>query len=80
MSTPKTTPAPSLAWEFGILPIEYRILTRKLCLAKHILSLKSDSLAKEIFITQNEMSFPGLANEIEQLINDLKLPKAWLFI
>ena len=65
LKTPKTTPTPSLAWDFGILPIKYRVMIRKLCLAKHIISLGKNSLANEIFNAQNDLSYPGLAKEIK---------------
>ena len=49
-------------------------MIKKLCLAKHIKSLNEGSLAKEIMETQLNFSFPGLAAEVKQLINDLILP------
>ena len=62
LQTPRSTPAPALAWDFGILPMEYKIIFKKLCLAKHILSFDNNVLAKQIFETQLKFNFPGLAN------------------
>ena len=74
LSTPRSTPIPSLPWEFGILPIKFRIIVKKLCLAKHITSLEEGSLAKETYETQLKYSFPGLATDAKQLIKSLNLP------
>ena len=74
LSTPRSTPIPSLPWEFGVLPIKFRIIVKKLCLAKHINSLEEGSLAKEIFETQTNFSFPGLATEVKELLQELNLP------
>ena len=40
LQTPITTPSPALNWDFGVPLMESRIMIRKLCLAKHILSLQ----------------------------------------
>ena len=64
--TPRTTPIPALIWEFGMLPMESRILIKKLCLTKHIMSLDTKSLAKQIFQIQQECNFPGLAKEAKK--------------
>ena len=72
--TPRSTPIPALSWDFGIFPMKYRIIVRKLCLVKHILSLDESALAKQIFIEQEKLNFPGLVREIKELIMVLNLP------
>ena len=74
LNTPRTTPIPSLAWEFGMLPMKYRVIIRKLCLLKHMLSLDNESLAKQIIAKQSEESLPGLAKESKAWIQELGLP------
>ena len=54
--------------------MEFGIMIRKLCVFEHLVSLTSKSLAKEIFQTQNTMSFPGLAKEATAFIKKLSLP------
>ena len=74
LSTPRSTPSPSLAWDFGVLPMKYRIMIKKLCLIKHIVSLEDGCLAKEICDAQLKFTFPGLATECKIIIRELNLP------
>ena len=74
LSTPRTTPKPALCWDFGVIPVKYRILQKKLNLVKHLSSLNKNALAKEVYQTQLEFGFPGLATQTKQLIKELDLP------
>ena len=73
LQTPITTPSPALNWDFGVSLMEFQITSKKLCLAKHILSLDDDALAKQIFHTQLKHNFPELAKEVKVLINKNKV-------
>ena len=57
LQTPRSTPIPALSWEFGMLPIKYRINQKKMSFLKHIATLGDDSLAKQVFNTQKENLF-----------------------
>ena len=74
LKTPRTTPIPSLTWEFGMLPMKYRVVIKKLCLAKHVVSLSGDALAKQVMVKQFANSLPGLAKEVKDWIQELGLP------
>ena len=54
--------------------MKYKLIVRKLCLTKHILSLDDSALAKQIFREQEELSSPGLVRELKELVEELNLP------
>ena len=71
---PASTPIPLLRFDLGCLKMEERINQKKLMFLHHLKSLKSDSLAGEIFELQTKYGFPGLVTECRKLIIKYKLP------
>ena len=74
LQTPCSTPIPALCWEFGMLPMKFRIFHKKLNFLKHIITLGTDTLAKQVYEVQKSENFPGFVTELSKIINDLKLP------
>ena len=78
LSTPRTTASAALCWDFGALPIKFKIMKEKLTLLYHIINNNEDSLANEIYETQKKFKFPGLIQECLQIIQELGLPNITL--
>ena len=74
MATPRSCPIPSLLWETGSLMMEHRIAKKKLLFYYHLLNLPVDSLAYEVADIQAKLSFPGLVQECQTLIEKFELP------
>ena len=74
LNIPRTTPIPALNWDTGVWPMEYRIMAKKLIFMHHVMNLSKDALARQIMITQKTYHFPGLVNEIKQLVRELDIP------
>ena len=74
LQTPRTTPLPALCWDFGTLPIQFRVSQKKLNFMKHIVNLGPETLANEVYKIQKEQGFPGLVTEVTNLTKDLNLP------
>ena len=53
-----------------------RIILKKLTFYHHLLHLDDNSLAKQIFIIQEKLSYPGLVKECRELIQELRLSDA----
>ena len=74
LCTPRSSPSTALCWDFGALPIKYRIMKEKLTLLYHIISLQENTLTKEIYESQKKFKFPGLIQECLLLIRNLNIP------
>ena len=74
LQTPCSTPKPALKFETGILPMKYRVYTRKLTFINSIKHAEDNSLAKEILMEQERLQLPGLAKEAKEICRDLNLP------
>ena len=74
LKMPRSTPTPILNWDVNLLTMENQIISQKLNLAHHIATLDENSLANEIFVTQKQFKFPGLAQEVSELVTELDLP------
>ena len=73
LSTPKSTPASMLYWDFGTLKMKNRIIQTKLLFLHHLKKLPENAFAKEIFNAQIKYKFPGLVEECMNFISDLSL-------
>ena len=73
-NTPRTTPLNALWWDLGTLPIESKIISRKLNLFHHIWNLDDQDVAKKIMREQIKMQLPGLATEVLEYMKELELP------
>ena len=74
LSTPKSTPTPSLCWETGTCTMENRILQNKLLFYHHLLNLGEDALAHQVAIIQQKYGYPGLISECVKIADKLNLP------
>ena len=66
-------PRPALRSETGMLSIEMRVWREKLVLGHHITHLDQDTLASQVWSEQVENEWPGLASEVMELCDKLKV-------
>ena len=74
LCTPKTCPLPALLWDTGCLLMEHRVAQKKLLFYHHLITLSTDTLARQIAETQEQFGFPGLIKECKALLNKYELP------
>ena len=73
-STPRTSPTPALCWDSGLLKMKYRIWQKQINFLFHISKLHEDTLAKQVYLIQQENRFPGLVIDTFKKMDMLKLP------
>ena len=66
-------PIPILYWDTGGLPMNLRILKKKLMFLHHVKTLPDNSLAKEVVEAQEKLSFPGLVKECQDFLNKFEI-------
>ena len=64
-------PKASILWDFGLLDMRLRIWIEKVMLALHIRRMNEGTLAKLIFDEQIANKWPGLAQEADQICQEL---------
>ena len=74
LATPRGSPTPALLWETGTESMKNRIIKRKLTFVQHLFSLPEDSLAHQCAVMQDNLSFPGLVEEVKGIVSELELP------
>jgi hypothetical protein len=66
-------PLASLSWDVAGLDMGVRVMQHKVLLALHLRYLDQESLAYRVYLEQQAMGWPGLAAEVEQICNVLKI-------
>ena len=74
LNVPFTTPKPALIWEVAGMKMKYRIMMSKILFLHHIISLDDGALAKQIQSSQQRYQTPGLTQEVQGYMEELKLP------
>ena len=74
LAVPRTSPLPSLCWDFGGIQMRFRIIMKKLDFLWHLVNLENDTLAKEILTVQKDHNLPGLVSECTEWIQTYDLP------
>merc|ERR1712096_344320 len=69
-------PKPSLLWDTGMLSIKLRIWVEKAMLILHVRRLEEGSLAQRVYREQVTNNWPGLAQEVEIICQELSVESA----
>jgi hypothetical protein len=71
LRVPQGTPKVALRSETGLLSMKLRIWKRKCMLIRHIKSMDSNTLAKQVYEEQVRYGWPGLAKEVSSICQEL---------
>ena len=78
-SCPDSTPIPSLRGEAGLLSMDFRIMSEKVCLVSRIMNMgdnEEPTYAEEVLREQLAMGWEGLAEEVVGICERVGLPNA----
>ena len=70
------TPNAALLWDSGCLDMGLRVWMEKIWLVLHLRQLDDESLAKQVYNEQIANKWPGLAEEVDKICEELEIENA----